>query len=137
MRTCTRRFEFDAAHRVTRHESKCRNLHGHRYVVDVTVAAGGLDKVGRVIDFGALKTIAGEWLDRHFDHGAILNNEDTELIHFLHAQGWKHYVMNGEPTAENLAELICSGLRDVFTETAIIVERVVVFETPNCSAAYP
>ena len=34
MITCTRRIEFDAAHRILNHESKCKMLHGHRYVVE-------------------------------------------------------------------------------------------------------
>ena len=36
--TCTRRIEFDAAHRVMEHESKCRHLHGHRYAIEATFA---------------------------------------------------------------------------------------------------
>ncbi|MBP6085949.1 6-carboxytetrahydropterin synthase [Patescibacteria group bacterium] len=30
-------FSFDAAHRLTTHNGKCRNLHGHRYSVIVTI----------------------------------------------------------------------------------------------------
>ena len=62
-RTCTRKLEFDAAHRVMEHESKCRHLHGHRYVAEVTVATSELDGLGRVLDFGLLKTELGGWID--------------------------------------------------------------------------
>ena len=36
--TCTRRIEFDAAHRVMGHEGKCKHLHGHRYALEARVA---------------------------------------------------------------------------------------------------
>ena len=54
MITCTRRIQFCAGHRVMGHEGKCRNLHGHNYVVFVTAQADELDSVGRVIDFSVL-----------------------------------------------------------------------------------
>ena len=33
----------DAGHRLQRHESKCRSLHGHRYEFELTVEAAELD----------------------------------------------------------------------------------------------
>ena len=62
---CTRRLEFDAAHRVLRHESKCATLHGHRYRVDIEVSAPKPDSAGRAVDFSVLKTIIGGWIDRY------------------------------------------------------------------------
>ncbi len=53
--SCTRRIEFDAAHRVMRHEGKCKHLHGHRYALEATFSASGLDALGRVIDFAAFQ----------------------------------------------------------------------------------
>lgn len=64
----TRRIEFDAGHRITRHESRCAHPHGHRYVAEVTVAAPELDPAGRVVDFGVMKQILGAWIDEHWDH---------------------------------------------------------------------
>ncbi len=52
---------FDSAHFLANYEGKCRNIHGHRWVVDVEVkseslqAGGQLD--GMIIDFGDLKRI--------------------------------------------------------------------------------
>ncbi|MEE8246777.1 MAG: 6-carboxytetrahydropterin synthase, partial [Alphaproteobacteria bacterium] len=39
--TVTRRLEIDAGHRVMTHGSKCRHLHGHRYVVEAVCRALG------------------------------------------------------------------------------------------------
>ena len=33
----TTRMEFDAGHRIPNHKSVCKNLHGHRYAIEVTV----------------------------------------------------------------------------------------------------
>ena len=69
--TATRRLQFCAGHRVHDHESECRNLHGHNYVVFLTAASTSddpLDKLGRVIDFGVLKEKFGAWIDEWWDH---------------------------------------------------------------------
>ena len=55
MPTITKKLEFDYGHRVLGHEGKCRHLHGHRGVAEVTVYAPSLDNLGRVVDFGAIK----------------------------------------------------------------------------------
>lgn len=55
MITCTRRLEWDAMHRIPRHESKCRAFHGHRYAAEITCLAPELDSPGRVVDFGVVK----------------------------------------------------------------------------------
>ena len=37
MLTITKRLEFDAGHRIPQHKSQCRNLHGHRYALEITL----------------------------------------------------------------------------------------------------
>ena len=54
MITCTRRLEWDAMHRIPRHESKCAAFHGHRYAAEITCSAPELDDLGRVVDFGVV-----------------------------------------------------------------------------------
>ena len=34
----TTRLEFDAGHRIPDHKSQCRNLHGHRYALEITLS---------------------------------------------------------------------------------------------------
>ncbi len=133
--TCTRKIEFDAAHRVMEHESKCRHLHGHRYTVELTVTANSLDALGRIIDFGTLKGELGGWVDEHLDHGAILNSADEELIRLCRANEWKVYTVSGNPTAEIIAHLLFDKARDLFGDRCKI-DNVRVRETPNCWADY-
>jgi len=132
MRSCTRKLEFDAAHRVMRHESKCRNLHGHRYVVEVTASAPELDDLGRVIDFGEIKRIVGSWIDVQLDHGTILNEDDHDLREFVSGQGWKLFLMDCNPTAENMVVEICNAANTLLSHTGIRVTHVRLYETPNC-----
>lgn len=134
MQTCTRRLEFDAAHRVMRHESKCANLHGHRYAVEITCRAH-LDAVGRVIDFGEVKRIVGSWIDEALDHGTIANENDEALIAACRENGWKLFVMLGEPTAENLARLIFAQASQMLSSIEVVGVRL--YETPNGWADFP
>ena len=134
MREITRRVEFDAAHRVMEHESKCRNLHGHRYAVEIT-CEGELDSLGRVIDFGVLKEIVGGWIDEKLDHGCILNIRDENIMILCQHEDWKYYVMDFNPTAENLAmEIRMVATRLLMKVDGMTVKGVRVYETPNCWA---
>lgn len=130
---CTRRIEFDAAHRVIGHEHKCKNLHGHRYVLEVTAKSAELDSLGRVVDFGELKTVIKGWIDENFDHNVILNQDDTELGSFV-AQytGQKVYYLNSNPTAENIALHLKSDIiPTLFSKTSFEISKIKLFETPN------
>lgn len=140
--TCDRRLEWDAAHRVTRHESRCRTLHGHRYVAIVECESDGLDAAGRVVDFGVVKAKLGTWIDETLDHTTILAPWDSSLIEWcvddqLTNGNRAPFIMPehlGEPTAENIAALLLSKAAEMFDGDGLRVTRVRVFETPNCTA---
>ncbi len=153
MLTVTRKFEFDSGHRVLMHESKCKHLHGHRYVAEVTVTAPGLDPIGRVIDFGALKASIGEWIDEHWDHNMILHPDDplwNAMITMDERPGensQRDILFAGKrpfrmpvgqnPTAENMAKYlfrVCSNI--LLPNTELTVSSVRLYETPNCYADY-
>jgi len=159
MQTCTRRFTFDAAHRVKDHDSKCRHIHGHTYVAEVTVrpaadyaAPGqGLNALGMVVDFSVLKTHVGRWIEEHWDHNIILHPRDNlvRLGEALKDRGiWANkfavfndrapYLMpeDTNPTAENLARELYRVATIVLQGHNIVVTHVRIQETPNCWADY-
>ena len=104
---CTRRIEFDSAHRIINHESKCKMLHGHRYVVEASFTAKKLDKLGRVIDFSEARKLLGGWINEHFDHNLILSIHDQNLGEKIAAEtGQKVFYLDGNPTAENIASFL-------------------------------
>ena len=133
----SRKFAFDSAHRLIGHEGKCAHNHGHRYEGQVFVSpVDGLDDIGRVVDFQVLKEICGGWVDKHLDHGTILNSEDKEFVRFLTAQGNKLYTINTNPTAENIADHLRERFSQLLQEAGynVNVDSVRIDETPNCIA---
>lgn len=135
--SCTRRLAFDAAHRVVGHENKCKHLHGHRYTVEARFSAlSGLDGLGRVVDFGVIKTQLGAWLDEHWDHTTILWVDDKALGSAIAAEtGQTIFYLPANPTAENMAayllEVVCPML---FANSDLRCEHIRLHETPNCYA---
>lgn len=134
---CTRKIEFDAAHRVMGHEHKCRYLHGHRYVLEATFTAPNLDKIGRVIDFGEIKTILKTWIDENLDHTTILWEKDKELGNNISTvTNQKIYYLNSNPTAESIAHhLFTEIIPDLFKNSEARIKSVKLYETPNCSVS--
>lgn len=146
MNRVIRRFTFDAGHRIPGHESKCQHLHGHTYILEVELSSPGLDELGRVIDFGEIKSIFGDLLECFLDHSLILweNDHTARKAMELMAESsdpQKVFLMDQIPTAENILRLICEDLfPDVlgewekFREVKITGGRL--WETPNCSAVW-
>jgi 6-pyruvoyltetrahydropterin/6-carboxytetrahydropterin synthase len=138
MISATRRLQFCAGHRVHQHESKCRNLHGHNYVVFLKAVGttSSLDELGRVIDFGSLKQRFGTWIDEHWDHNMILWEGDSEALAAVKSiGGQKLFLLPKNPTAENMA---CYLLEEVgprvLDGTGIRIVEVTLWETENCYA---
>jgi 6-pyruvoyltetrahydropterin/6-carboxytetrahydropterin synthase len=139
----TRRLEFDSGHRIPNHESRCRHLHGHRYALEVTLAgdvirAHGDAQEGMVMDFGQVKAIAERELVDAWDHAFLVWREDAAVIEFLATiPDHRTVVFEAPPTAEHLAEaafrLLEPAYRDRFG-THLTLERVRLYETPNCWA---
>lgn len=139
----TRRLEFDAGHRIPDHASQCRHLHGHRYAIEVTLSGRIIDAAGQpvngmVMDFADVKTIAKQHLVDLWDHAFLVYRGDTVVVDLLaRIPGHKTVVLDVIPTAENLARLAFEILdplyRDIYGNN-LRLERVRLFETPNCWA---
>jgi 6-pyruvoyltetrahydropterin/6-carboxytetrahydropterin synthase len=114
MTTVTKTVKFDAAHILTNHEGLCKNLHGHTYRVDVSVAQD--DGVGgdMVIDFKDLKRIASEVVCERFDHAFVYNTEspgEREIAAVVEKNGMRVAPIPFRSTAENLAKLFFDELK--------------------------
>lgn len=125
--------KFDAGHRVVKHESKCRTLHGHEYKAEVYCEADGLDTLGRVIDFSVIKEIVGSWIDENLDHNMILFDEDPNLIFIEQCEGLKKpYVVPFNPTAENIASHLLEVGNELLKATGVKITKIKLWETSNC-----
>ena len=146
--TISKEVQFDAGHRVPDHGSKCRNPHGHRYRIVVTVGGEVVDEAGAadngmVVDFGDLKQWMTDLVHDRWDHGFIVYDGDPFAALLL------EWVVSGDlgarviaepwiPTAENMARAIAQILEPVITEHwrgNLELERVEVWETPTGCAA--
>ena len=140
MGTITRKFEFDTAHRVMFEKVKCFNLHGHRFVAEVTFDYDEVKAIGYAIDFKELKRVLGAYIDECLDHGSMLNPMDTPLIELCKSNKWKLWLMglgNGgdvNPSAENIASEIFYLAETLFSYEldGVRVMNVRLYETPNC-----
>ena len=134
MITITRKLEFDSGHRVLGHEGKCKNLHGHHYVAEITIRAPDLDGIGRVIDFGEVKRLVGSWIDKFWDHNMLLHPDDPQLQHLIKTEPIAPYIMKrGNPTAENMAAEL-GEIAILLLPPIMQIVQVRIYETPNCWA---
>ncbi|WP_135822368.1 6-pyruvoyl trahydropterin synthase family protein [Halostella litorea] len=135
MATLEKHFELDAGHRLSEHEFDCQNLHGHRYRFEVEVEGSTDPATGMVVDFANVKDPVME----AFDHNFVLNADDPILAvrDELEAQQEKElHLLDGEPTAENIAEESLDLIVDSLSaDERDRIDRLEVrlFETPNSS----
>lgn len=129
----TVKIEFDTGHRVIGHQDKCKFLHGHRFVLKITAKSKELNELGMVVDFGELKQIMKEWIDKNFDHTVILYDKDKELGEWISEYtGQKIYYLAANPTAENIAlHLKKDIIPTLFDKKPFEVIKVKLHETPN------
>lgn len=131
MFSVTREITFCYGHRLLNYSGKCRHLHGHNGRAVITLSAASLDELGMVMDFTRLKRVVGGWIDDHLDHKMLLHKDDP-ILPYLREQGEPVFVLDVNPTAENIAHLIFQVAR----EQGFPVTEVRLWETDSCFAAY-
>ena len=143
MISITRKLEFDAGHRIPHHNGQCRNLHGHRYTLELTVTGDLMPEDGRsdegmVVDFGDVKKLACAHLVDRWDHAFLVWKGDVELVAFLASlPDHKTVVLDHVPTVENLAAIALATLAPPFAARfgrKLALTNVRIYETPNCWA---
>jgi 6-pyruvoyltetrahydropterin/6-carboxytetrahydropterin synthase len=127
----SRQIDFCYGHRLLEYPGKCRHLHGHNGRVVITAESASLDRRGMVLDFGDIKTVVSHWIDEHLDHQMVLRRDDP-AVPLLAQLGEPMYLLDDNPTAENLARLIY----EVTAAQGFPVVEVQLWETPRCVAAY-
>ena len=143
MLTITRKLEFDAGHRIPDHKSQCRNLHGHRYTLLITLVGEVIEHEGQsdngmVMDFSDIKTLAKTHLVDLWDHAFLVYRGDALVREFLDSlPDHKAVVLDCIPTVENLARAAFDILKNVYQDqfnTGLTLDRITLYETPNCWA---
>lgn len=137
MITVERYHDISMGHRVVGHENKCRHLHGHNYRIHFVCTAPSLDALGRVIDFGIIKSTLCEWLEREWDHKLMLWSQDPLLPALRTLTPEDIVVVPFNPTAEQMAVYLVEEVGPaLLQDSGVSLLRVTVEETRKCSATY-
>ncbi|MEK7173196.1 MAG: 6-carboxytetrahydropterin synthase QueD [Patescibacteria group bacterium] len=111
----TKNFSFDSAHRLENYKGKCKNLHGHTYLLEVSVIGKINNKTGMIIDFSILKKVVNDLIIEKLDHQYLNDIIDN-------------------PTAENMIQWIWNILYKTLEEQGAKLFMLKLWETPTSSA---
>jgi 6-pyruvoyltetrahydropterin/6-carboxytetrahydropterin synthase len=131
MYSVTKQISFCYGHRLLDYDGLCRHPHGHNAIAEIEVRTETLDHRNMVVDFGDIRRVVKEWVDREIDHRMILRRDDP-LAKVLLDMGEPVYLLDSNPTAERIARLVFEVSRD----RGLPVTRVTVWETPTSWATY-
>ena len=112
---------FAAAHQLKMVATKCENLHGHNWHIEVRVAGEKLNQAGVLIDFSILKQHIHEVMDM-LDHKFL-----NELEYF------------GDdlpPSSENIAWFIAKDLEKRLAPEGVQVSSVTAWESEDACATF-
>lgn len=127
----SREIDFCYGHRLLNYEGKCRHLHGHNGRAVITIEAESLDDRGMVLDFSDIKRVVSNWIDDNLDHRMLLHRDDP-MVPVLQEMQEPTYLLDTNPTAENIAKLIFDFTR----EAGFPIVETRLWETPRCYATY-
>ncbi len=105
-------FSFSAAHRLPRHPGACRRMHGHNYLLRVTLEGEPSPESGMLRDFEEVRALVHEHLLSRVDHTCL-----NDLLE--------------NPTAENVLLFAWSALSGALPELA----ELRLWENPSYAVA--
>jgi 6-pyruvoyltetrahydropterin/6-carboxytetrahydropterin synthase len=111
---------FSAAHILKEIGGKCEDLHGHNFIVEVTVRGESLNQEDILIDFRDLKRWTNEVLEA-LDHKYL---NEIEVFN------------RTNPSSERIARYIHDQLADNVKTMGLNIARVKVWESENAHVAY-
>jgi 6-pyruvoyltetrahydropterin/6-carboxytetrahydropterin synthase len=111
---------FSAAHMLKDVGGTCEKLHGHNFIVEVSICSTGLTDAGILIDFRILKQWTDEIL-KEFDHKYL--NEIS-------------YFKGMSSSSENLARFIYNRISEKVKKSNLDVSQVTVWESEDARVSY-
>jgi len=109
-----------AAHALREIGGTCENLHGHNFIIEVSVTGEHLDPQDLLIDFRELKA----WIDEALQPLDHQNLNDLETFRGIN------------PSSERLAQTIYDQIAPRASASGLSVSRVVVWESEDARIAY-
>lgn len=133
MYTVTTESSFDAAHFLAGYDGKCRNLHGHRWRVQIEIASEELKEDGMVVDFTNIKNDLKDMAD-YLDHCLIIEEGSLKPATYqaLKEEDFRIVEVPFRPTAEHFSRYFFEEME----KKGYCVQRAIVYETPKNCATY-
>ena len=116
MLTIIKRFEFEAAHHLPKHNGVCRRTHGHRYELEIGISGPVDPETGMIADFKNLKKMVKDWVVDRLDHYDLNNLKIADFP-------------TNCPTAENMVVWIVDQLQKALKITGTELVLVRLWET--------
>lgn len=122
----TKLFPFEMAHALWNYDGACRNVHGHSYVLYVTLTGTPVNDVdspknGMVVDFGDIKKIVNNLIIKEFDHALVISGfADYHNLKSDEQLFGKLKVVDFQPTVENLLIYFATLLKQNLPETLFL-----------------
>ena len=129
------------AHALYGYDGPCKNIHGHSYALEVTIAGEPLNdpehpKHGMVMDFSDLKAIVKEQIVDRLDHALLLNgNSPHRDIPQLDTNFEKVVFVDYQPTCENMLSDFVGRIQGLLPNRVKLV-TLKLKETPNSYAEW-
>lgn len=104
----TKEFRFEMAHALWDYDGLCKNIHGHSYILQVTVIGvpnnnDNDPKNGMVMDFGDLKKIVNEEVVTPMDHSIVVSEKaPSQQLLALPQMSDRYHITPYQPTCENM-----------------------------------
>ena len=111
---------FAAAHQLTMVGSKCENMHGHNWRIEVYVTGEKLNAGGVLVDFGEIKAHLAD----------VMKKLDHKFLNEL------EYFVDGNPSSENIACFVATELQTRIDNSSARVSRVAAWESDDACATY-
>lgn len=112
-------FYFEAGHQLIHHDGKCKEPHGHSYVLTVTLRKAQLIESGAkknmLLDFSEISALLHPMIEKYFDHKWLNDTLATD-----------------SPTVEYIAKWIFDYLKPFLPD----LEVITLHETATCKARY-
>lgn len=131
MFSVVKQIDFCYGHRLLDYNGKCAHPHGHNGLAEIEFSAEQLDARGMVIDFVDIKVEVKKFLDNELDHRMILRKDDP-LVAVLQKMHEPMFLMEANPTAENIAKVIF----DYAQSRRLPVRMVRLWESSSSYAEY-
>ncbi len=115
----TKIFNFEMAHAIHGYDGPCKHIHGHSYILEVTVTSGNdeydyLKDTGFIVDFKDLKKLVSDAIIKKYDHKLVLSKGYMDA-HPGFSAAENLIIWDFEPSAENILLYFKNELNSILT----------------------